>query len=719
MYEVFYNFQAEPFRLSPDHRFCFNHSGYARARAYMSYAFMRAEGFVMITGRPGTGKTTLIGELIDSLARDEVSTANLVCTQLQADDLLKTVAFSFGVNAGGADKAELLQHLNLRLHRWHRDGKRALLIVDEAQDLSLSAMEELRLLTNIQVDGQPLLQIFLLGQPELRDLVLSPEMEQVHQRIVAACHLEGLGPEEVEAYVLHRLGAVGWHGDPAIARAVFPLVHKFSEGVPRRINLICSRLLLHSAVEQRHQIDLEDLRVVITELQGENLAAGTRLSAGDFAEDETAGGWVDGAASSGAEDEAVFAAPAGARLRAVGGQPQGFASTAGSAPDDLAAEAKKKAESPSLTEQIEARPESPPTAGHGSLPGAQPLPASSQGDRGDGAAARGMSAGVPTGEPGIAGRGEGPERPDHQHSRDATSAFNARDLSGSERPGSPAPGRSAALRSTRARSGAVPAAASGRRGSVLAVLFTICLLAVVVWILALGWLQTDANLGELAVDLPAVGAPPIQPATAPRESDRLEPERPLVEAEDRRSADLAQSDEISIETAPEGFDNDTSGGVDADLDETPPHEIVANEMPAVEKTAPANKQPVQTAPTPTREEALTLMVGFAFDSADLDNEARFVLDEIARMLEREPRTGASITGFADGQGDAAYNLELSRQRARAVESYLLSVGIDQARLTVEGAGVLPDGSEGIVADQGAPAEKYRIVKIRLSPGGTT
>ena len=113
------------------------------------------------------------------------------------------------------------------------------------------------------------------------------------------------------------------------------------------------------------------------------------------------------------------------------------------------------------------------------------------------------------------------------------------------------------------------------------------------------------------------------------------------------------------------------------------------------------------------------MVGFAFDSADLDNEARFVLDEIARMLEREPRTGASITGFADGQGDAAYNLELSRQRARAVESYLLSVGIDQARLTVEGAGVLPDGSEGIVADQGAPAEKYRIVKIRLSPGGTT
>jgi len=141
MYEVFYNFQAEPFRLSPDHKFCYEHKGYARARAYMAYAFMRAEGFVMITGRPGTGKTTLIGELVENLARDSVSTANLVCTQLQADDLLKTVAYNFGVSAERADKAELLERLNRLLHRWHRDGRRALLIVDEAQDLSSSAME--------------------------------------------------------------------------------------------------------------------------------------------------------------------------------------------------------------------------------------------------------------------------------------------------------------------------------------------------------------------------------------------------------------------------------------------------------------------------------------------------------------------------------------------------------------------------------------------------
>ena len=283
MYEYFYKLEAEPFRLSPDHRFCYDHKGYAKARAYMAYAFMRAEGFVMITGRPGTGKTTLIGELVESLADENVTTANLVCTQLQADDLLKMVAYSFGVDPAIVEKGELLQRLNTLLHNWKREGRRALLIVDEAQDLSVSAMEELRLLTNIQLNGDPLLQIFLLGQPELRDLILSPSMEQVHQRVVAASHLEALQKEETEAYVLHRLEKVGWRGDPTISRAVFPLIYKFSEGIPRRINLICSRLFLHGSVEQRHRIGVADMREVIVELQSENLAAGKTIEDHDFA----------------------------------------------------------------------------------------------------------------------------------------------------------------------------------------------------------------------------------------------------------------------------------------------------------------------------------------------------------------------------------------------------------------------------------------------------
>lgn len=282
MYEQFYTLSAEPFRLSPDHAFAYAHKGYSKARAYMAYAFMRAEGFVMITGRPGTGKTTLIGGLLDELAGENISVANLVCTQVKADDLLKLVAYEFGVPPTVVEKAELLQRLTQQFKAWHRDGRRALLIVDEAQDLSISAMEELRLLTNIQLDGRPLLQIFLLGQPELRELILSPQLEQVHQRIIAASHLQPLECGETEAYIRHRLEAVNWRGNPAIDSAVYPLIHKFSDGVPRRINLICSRLLLHCAVEQRQQVKLADLRVVVQELQNENLAAGVTFSERDF-----------------------------------------------------------------------------------------------------------------------------------------------------------------------------------------------------------------------------------------------------------------------------------------------------------------------------------------------------------------------------------------------------------------------------------------------------
>lgn len=282
MYQEFYKFSAEPFRLSPDHDFAFAHKGYNKARAYMTYAFLRAEGFVMITGRPGTGKTTLIGALLDELAGKSVNIANLVCTQLQADDLLKLVAYDFGVPISVLEKGSLLQHLTQRLKSWHREGRRALLIVDEAQDLSVSAMEELRLLTNIQVESKPLLQIFLLGQPQLRELVLSPRLEQVHQRIIAATHLLPLEKDETEAYIRHRLLVVDWQGDPAISKAVYPLIYKFSEGVPRRINLICSRLLLHCAVEQRHRVAVADVREVVGELQDEKLASGDSFTDSDF-----------------------------------------------------------------------------------------------------------------------------------------------------------------------------------------------------------------------------------------------------------------------------------------------------------------------------------------------------------------------------------------------------------------------------------------------------
>ncbi|MCW8889555.1 MAG: AAA family ATPase [Sedimenticola sp.] len=271
MYESFYNFKAEPFRLSPDHRFCFSHKSYAKAKAYMQYAIHRAEGFVMVTGKPGTGKTTLVNDLVEGLSDSQIVVATIVSTQLEADDLLRLVACNFGLDIDAPNKAIVLQGLSVRLRRHHEEGTRALLIIDEAQDLSASALEELRLLTNLQLNNQPLLQIFLIGQENLRDLVQRPSMEQVHQRLVAACHLESLNEEDTKAYIKHRLDRVGWKDDPSLDEGVFSVAYQFSKGIPRRINLVCSRFLLHGSVEEKHRIRASDVRTVVQELQNEQL----------------------------------------------------------------------------------------------------------------------------------------------------------------------------------------------------------------------------------------------------------------------------------------------------------------------------------------------------------------------------------------------------------------------------------------------------------------
>jgi len=271
MYERFYGFREEPFRLSPDSRLCFAHSSYRKAKAYMQYALHRGEGFVMVTGRPGTGKTTLINDLINGLSNSNVEFSRLTSTQLEAEDLLRLVVLDFGLNGANDSKAMLLHRLGQYLQRLHQEGRRPLLIIDEAQDLSASALEELRLLTNLQQNNQPLLQIFLVGQEELRDLVLSRRLEQLHQRIVAACHLKPLDEATTREYVLHRLRHVGWQDDPRLDESIFPYIRKYSQGIPRLINLICSRLLLHGMVEELHELGEEDIRTAIESLAMEQL----------------------------------------------------------------------------------------------------------------------------------------------------------------------------------------------------------------------------------------------------------------------------------------------------------------------------------------------------------------------------------------------------------------------------------------------------------------
>ena len=271
MYESFYGLREEPFRLSPDSRLCFKHPSYQKARAYMQYALERREGFVMVTGRPGTGKTTLINDITTQLSSQGNLHAALTSTQIEADDLLRLVVLKFGLDGSTDHKAQLIHSLELFLQRLNREGRRPLLIIDEAQDLSRDALEELRLLTNLQKDNQPLLQIFLVGQEELRQMVLSRGLEQLHQRIVAACHLAPLTQESTEGYIRHRLTRVGWDNDPVLASDIFAPIHQRSLGIPRIVNQLCSRLLLHGMVLEKHHLGLQDITEVIEDLCGEQL----------------------------------------------------------------------------------------------------------------------------------------------------------------------------------------------------------------------------------------------------------------------------------------------------------------------------------------------------------------------------------------------------------------------------------------------------------------
>jgi general secretion pathway protein A len=239
MYEAFYQLQIRPFQLSPDPRFFYSSKNHRRGLAYLTYGAHQGEGFIVITGEIGAGKTMLANTLAQRLASRSLVLAQVVSTQLHADDMVRMVAAAFGLPQDNS-KAVLLDRVQQFLHAASRQGKRVLLIVDEAQNIPPSSIEELRMLSNFLADGKPLLQTFLLGQPEFRKILQSPEMEQLRQRVIASCHLGPMDMAETEAYVLHRLQTAGWRGDPSFAGDTFPAIHHYSGGSTCCVTVSCS-----------------------------------------------------------------------------------------------------------------------------------------------------------------------------------------------------------------------------------------------------------------------------------------------------------------------------------------------------------------------------------------------------------------------------------------------------------------------------------------------
>ena len=270
MYDQYYGFTGRPFQLTPDPNFYFESGTHRKAMSYLGYGLAQGEGFIVITGDVGAGKTTLVGHLMNTIDPNRLTAVKLVSTQVEGDDLLRLVAEQFGLDWEGESKAELLRSMEQYLREQARAGRRTLLIVDEGQNLAISALEELRMLSNFQLGGHSLLQIFLLGQPEFRQTLFhSPQLEQLRQRVIATHHLDPMEPEEVEPYILHRLGKVGWTGNPSFSPDAFEEIFDYSEGVPRKLNVLVSRILLFGAVEQQHRITAQHVRDVVAEIEAD------------------------------------------------------------------------------------------------------------------------------------------------------------------------------------------------------------------------------------------------------------------------------------------------------------------------------------------------------------------------------------------------------------------------------------------------------------------
>lgn len=276
MYLDFYRLAGRPFQLTPDHAFYYESLSHRRAVAYLAYGLQQGEGFIVVTGEVGAGKTTLVHWLAAQLGERRVLAPNLPGLRIGPEETLAAVAQALGAEVGAGGQVVMLRAIEGRLRALTSDRRRVVLVVDEAQNLGIEALEALRVVSNLGDPSRAVVQILLVGQPQFRATLARPELAQLRERIVASCYLGPLEPDEVQAYVEHRLARVGWQGDPRITVEACRAIHEATGGLPRRINLLCARLLVLGALEERHELDRPQVEEVAAEMREELAAAPDR-----------------------------------------------------------------------------------------------------------------------------------------------------------------------------------------------------------------------------------------------------------------------------------------------------------------------------------------------------------------------------------------------------------------------------------------------------------
>ena len=274
MYERFYNLRERPFALSPDPDYLYPSRVHREALDYLRYGLETQAGFIVITGEIGSGKTTLLQTLLRGLD-SQTTVGRIVNTILEPRELLETIVIDFGLDPAGRSKPLLLRDLAQYLVDQRLAGRLVLLVIDEAQNLSFAALEELRMLSNLETEKSKLLQIVLVGQPNLRETLVAPELEQLRQRITVSYHLSPLDPDETANYINHRLRRAALGAPLEFPRDVTALIHARSRGVPRIINVICDAALVFGYAEERRQVDSALMRDVMVELEATGVLPST------------------------------------------------------------------------------------------------------------------------------------------------------------------------------------------------------------------------------------------------------------------------------------------------------------------------------------------------------------------------------------------------------------------------------------------------------------